>query len=102
MAYQVSESEFASILQELVLLWSSNLNVKLSEYRLTGVKCLPLTVPSSWVSVNYNRKITFITLISLIVAEDVGINVEGGIFWKNYYINPINEEWRVEKNKRNQ
>jgi hypothetical protein len=32
---------------------------------------------------------------------ELGINVEGGIFWKKlvctYYIALINEEWRVEK-----
>ena len=31
---------------------------------------------------------------------EVGINVEGGFFGKNYYINLINVEWRVEKSKK--
>ena len=31
---------------------------------------------------------------------EVGINVEGGIFWKKQYINLINLEWRVEKSKK--
>ena len=34
---------------------------------------------------------------------EVGINVEGGIFWKKLvltYITAINEEWTVEKSKK--
>ena len=33
------------------------------------------------------------------IKVEVGINMEGGIFW---YTNAINLEWRVEKNLRNQ
>ena len=45
----------------------------------------------------FNNDIEY-TLISLI-AKEVGINVESGIFWKktSTYINGINEDLRVEK-----
>ena len=38
--------------------------------------------------------------VAKLLSVELGINVEGGIFGKNKYINLINEEWRVEKSQK--
>ena len=75
--------KLTSILQELAVI-ELNWNDILSLYLLTGVVCLPLSIPSSSTDKNYSEKSTtrFVTMWKLFNGN--------AYLNKNYYKNPVN------------